>query len=721
MKRLSKKLLMLALAFSLLVPGLLPLAQLQAEAYQPGTYEAIERGFMGDVKVKVTLTSERIDAIEVEESETDGLGDEAIAKLIEQVLAGQTLNVDAVAGATNSSKAFLAALSAALESAGVDVEALKVKEAEEAPVAEAVVLQFKEGTYVGEGKGTGGPVKVEVTLSSDKIENIVVVEDNESAGLGEQVFARLPAQIIATQSLGVDSISGATITSAAVKAAVIDALEQAGADVEVLKRVAIPSTFEDAVYSYDVVVAGGGLAGLMAALEAAKKGVSVALVEKTGVLGGTSIFASGNLLAATEEQYQAPMYEMWHKRSASQEKNPIDDDRLNYLIERSPDAMDLLMNIAGVEFNITVENIGSQTFRAKPNDKAIQNAEAMSLPSKTPNKKGAALMIEKLIAAVEEAGVTIYLNTPATELIQKDGAVCGLISKTEKYGTKIFNAKAVVLATGDYARNNEMTDELAPQASGEITATAIGNTGDGHKMAVDAGGYFYDFQESMSGNFQADPYDLHYVGDPSNNYPFEALLVNWDGERKYAEDGGSHPQKFLFVDETRLNAAWCIMDEAIAQRFNRLEELLAATESGHKLIRVYKEDSIEALAEKAGLPVDAVVASVNRYNEMIAQGEDTDFGKAPELLDAIDEGPFYIALLYDATRGNYGGIATDKQGRVITKEGEAIPGLFAGGIISSGPYIGDFYPGRQAIAVAVHMGFISGESAAEYALAQGAK
>jgi uncharacterized protein with FMN-binding domain/succinate dehydrogenase/fumarate reductase flavoprotein subunit len=718
MKSQLKRLLISLLALSLAVPGLLVFAQ--AATYQPGTYEASDKGFAGDVKVKVTLSAERIEAIEVEENETDGLGDAAIAQLTEQVLAGQTLKVDAVAGATGSSNGFLTALAAALETAGADVEALQAKGAEAAPAAEETTIQFTEGTYAGEANGTGGPIKVEVTLSADKIESIQIVDDNESAGLGEQVFEMLPAQIIATQSLGVDLISGATITSGAVKAAVTNALEAAGGDVDALKRVAVPSPAEDGEYDYDVVVAGGGLAGLMAALEASQKGVSVALIEKTGVLGGTSIFASGNLLAATEEQYQAPMYEMWHKRSEAQDKNPIDDDRLNYLIERSPEAMDLLMNKAGVEFNITVEDIGSQTFRAKPNEKAIKNAEAMSLPSKTPNKKGAALMMEKLMAAAKDAGVAIYMNTPATELIQKDGAVCGIVSKTEKYGTKVFNAKAVVLATGDYAKNDEMTDELAPQASGEITATAIGNTGDGHRMAVGAGGYYYDFQESMSGNFQADPYDLHYVGDPSNNYPFEALLVNWDGERKYKEDGGSHPQKFVFVDETRLNSAWCIMDDAMAQRFNRLDELLAATENGHRIIRVYQEDSIEALAEKAGLPVDTVVASVARYNEMVAQGEDTDFGKAPELLDAIDEGPFYIALLYDATRGNYGGIATDKQGRVITKEGEAIPGLFAGGIISSGPYIGDFYPGRQAIAVAVHMGFLSGETAADYALAEGA-
>lgn len=714
MKGLLKKLLVSLLALTLAVPGVLVFAQ--AEAYQPGTYEASDKGFMGDIKVKVTLSADKIEAIEVEENETDGLGDEAINQLVEKVLAGQTLKVDTVAGATGSSNGFLAALAAALESAGADVEALKAKEAEEAQAAEETAIQFTAGTYAGEANGTGGPIKVEVTVSADKIESIKIVDDNESAGIGEQVFEALPSKIIETQSLGVDSIAGATITSAAVKAAVTKALEASGADVDALKKVPVPSTVADGEYEYDVVIAGGGLAGLIAALEASQKGVSVALIEKTGVLGGTSIFASGNLLAATEEKYQAPMYEMWHKRSAAQEKNPIDDDRLNYLIERSPDAMDLVMNKAGVEFNITVEDIGSQTFRAKPNDKAIKNAENMSLPSKTPNKKGAALMIEKLIAAVKAAGVTIYMNTPATELIQKDGVVCGLISKTDKYGTKVFNAKAVVLATGDYAKNDEMTDELAPQASGEITATAIGNTGDGHRMAVGAGGYYYDFQESMSGNFQADPYDLHYVGDPSNNYPFEALLVDWDGVRKYKEDGGSHPQKFVFVDETRLNSAWCVMDEAMAKRFNKLDDLLAKTESGNKIIKVYKADSIEALAEKAGLPVDALVASVNRYNEMVAQGEDTDFGKAPELLDAIDEGPFYIAHLYDATRGNYGGIATDKQGRVITKDGTAIPGLFAGGIISSGPYIGDFYPGRQAIAVAVHMGFLSGETAADYVL-----
>ncbi|MGI6215255.1 MAG: FAD-dependent oxidoreductase [Christensenellales bacterium] len=718
MKRLSKKMLVFALAFALIMPSLLSLTQVRAEAYKPGTYEATEQGFGGDVTVKVTLTEDRIESIEVEENETGGIGDEAISQLIEQIISGQTLNLDGVAGATLSSNAFLTALEEALKSAGANIETLKTKEAETAQGEENTDLQFKEGEYFGEANGTGGPVKVKVTLSSNKIESIEVVDDNESAGIGEQVFEILPNQIVASQSLGVDSISGATITSAALKAAVANALKEAGADVEKLKNVEVPSTIEDGEYSYDVVIAGGGLAGLMAALEAAQKGVSVALVEKTGVLGGTSIFASGNLLAATEEKYQKPMYEMWHMRSASQEKNPIDDERLNYLIERSPEAMDLLMNKAGVEFNITIEDIGSQTFRAKPDEKSIKNAEAMSLPSKTPNKKGAALMMEKLAAAVKAAGVDIFMNTPATELIQKDGTVCGLISKTEKYGTKVFNAKAVVLATGDYAKNDEMTDELAPQASGEYSATAIGNTGDGHKMAVAAGGYYYDFQESMSGNFQADPFDLHYVGDPSNNYPFEALLVNWDGERRYAEDGGSHPQKFQFVDETRLNSAWCIMDEPIAQRFNRLEELLEATENGSKIIKVYKEDSIEALAQKAGLPVDNVVASVKRYNEMVAQGKDTDFGKDPDLLEAIDEAPFYIAMLYDATRGNYGGIATDKQGRVITKENNAIPGLFAGGIISSGPYIGDFYPGRQAIAVAVHMGFISGESAAEYALAQ---
>lgn len=116
------------------------------------------------------------------------------------------------------------------------------------------------------------------------------------------------------------------------------------------------------------------------------------------------------------------------------------------------------------------------------------------------------------------------------------------------------------------------------------------------------------------------------------------------------------------------------------------------------------------------LDPEAVKKEVDRYNELAKSGEDTDFGKDPKFLKEFKaEGPYYAALMYDATRGVYGGIKTSPNAEVVDKDGHAIPGLYASGVISSGQFFGDFYPGRQAIGVAGYMGYIAGENASAFA------
>lgn len=578
--------------------------------------------------------------------------------------------------------------------------------------------KLKPGTYSAKAMGMDGDVEVMVTVSEDRIEKVEIGEQNETSGICENVYAQIPAQVVEYQSLGVDSVAGATITSGAVKRALEDAMEQAGADVKAWKAVEIPSQAKDEEFTYDVVVCGGGLSGIMAACEAARAGAKVALIEKTGMLGGTSITASGNMLAAPTEADQATMKEGWLARSSEQTLNPIDEEMLDALIAVSPQVMGRY-DEAGVSYRIEKnEKNGSITVKINPNEASKKNAEAIQIPSKKANAKGAPALIDAFKKQMETLGVQVYLNTPATKLLQQEnGAVVGVVSETEKYGTKTFHAGAVVLSTGDYAHNKELDEKLNPRGRGEYSASAVGNTGDGLNMALEAGGVLNPFQDSMSGVFNANPYDMPMIGDPTNGYPFEALLLNMSGERVYKEDGGSHPQKFRFVREDGLNTAWCLMDAEIAKKFIKLDEYLKQTENNHPIIRVYQADSIAELAEKMELDGAVVQAAVDRYNELCAKGEDEDFGKAPEFLSAIDEGPFYAALLYDATRGDYGGIKTSPKAEVVTESGEAIPGLYASGIISSGQFFGDFYPGRQAIAVAAHMGFIAGQSAAAHATA----
>ncbi len=578
-------------------------------------------------------------------------------------------------------------------------------------------IAYKEGEYKAVAQGVDGDVEVIVKLGKDKIESVEIGEENETSGICEAVYETIPKAIVDNQSLAIDNVSGATITSAAVKTAAAKAIEEGSSKevVDVLKKVEVPVDVKDEEFDYDVVVAGGGFSGIVSAYRAASNGAKVALIEKNGLLGGTSITASGNMLAAPTEADKETMKTGWLNRSWAQDLNPIDMEMLDALIDVSPKLMQVYDEI-GVDYRTEPsEKDGSITVKINPNEKSKKNAEAITIPSKKANAKGAPNLIATFVKKLEDLGVDIYLNTPATELINDDGVIKGVISDS-KTGKKTFNADAVVLATGDYARNPEMDKEYNKRSAGEYSASAIGNTGDGHKLALEAGGVMNPFQESMSGVFNANPHDYPMVGDPTNGYPFEAILLNMEGKRVFKEDGGSHPQKFEFVREDGQNTAWAIMDSEIAPNLPHLEEYLEKTANNDKIIRVYKANTIEELAKLMELDPEVVKKEVDRYNELAKAGEDTDFGKDPKFLKEFKaEGPYYAALMYDATRGVFGGIKTSPRAEVVDKDGHAIPGLYASGVISSGQFFGDFYPGRQAIGVAGYMGYIAGENASAFA------
>ena len=164
-------------------------------------------------------------------------------------------------------------------------------------------MSYTPGTYTGEGTGMKGAVKVDVTFSDSAITDIVVKEHSETYGIGYGLSTTpvevLPGEIVAAQSLGVDLISGATITCSAIKGAVKDAVSQAGGDVDVLKEVpVVKPEAEDETLEADVVIAGAGVAGLAAGIEAANHGAKVVIVEKQGIPGGATTRSGGKLLAA---------------------------------------------------------------------------------------------------------------------------------------------------------------------------------------------------------------------------------------------------------------------------------------------------------------------------------------------------------------------------------------------------------------------------------------
>ena len=159
--------------------------------------------------------------------------------------------------------------------------------------------KFKAGTYEGTAKGFGGDIKATVTLSGDKIEKIEVTGDKETQGIGSVAVEKLPAKMLETQTVNVDGVSGATVSSGAIITAVTSAFEKAGVDVSKLQ--AVESDKKEATketLNVDTVVVGAGGAGMTAALEAKAAGMNVIIVEKASYSGGNTSRATGGMNAA---------------------------------------------------------------------------------------------------------------------------------------------------------------------------------------------------------------------------------------------------------------------------------------------------------------------------------------------------------------------------------------------------------------------------------------
>ena len=165
--------------------------------------------------------------------------------------------------------------------------------------------EMAAGTYTGEGQGIGGAVKVAVTVEGGAITAVEVVEHAETAGICDPAIEKIPAAIVAAQSLAVDTVTGATVTSKAILAAAEQALTEAGADIEALKTAAPKveqAEGETIEMTTDVVVVGAGGAGVAAAVEANDNGASVVLLEKLTQIGGTTATSQG-MVGGYETKY----------------------------------------------------------------------------------------------------------------------------------------------------------------------------------------------------------------------------------------------------------------------------------------------------------------------------------------------------------------------------------------------------------------------------------
>jgi len=547
-------------------------------------------------------------------------------------------------------------------------------------------IKYIAGKYSATEQGFGGKVKAIVTVGDNGIEDISFEGSKETPTIGGAAIEKLNTQMKASLDTEFDSISGATITSTALKGALKKALLKAqGKEVE-----------EDIeVKSADIVVIGAGGAGMSAAIEAAQKGATnVVILEKMPITGGNTVRATGGL-NASETQYQKrdgieDSNDLFYEDTMKGGKNLNDPDLVKTLVQNSAAAVDWVNEIGG-DLSVVAQFGGASVKRIhRPSDTSAVGP----------------MLVKTLNAKLDELGIPVLLETKATKIIaDKDGKIIGVEAEDEN-GSFIINTKAVILATGGFGANPDMVVKYAPQLAGFITTNHSGATGDGIEMALEVGAGLTDIEQIQTHpTVNPNTATMYTEGVRGNG----AILVNNEGNRFVNELETRDVVSAAILAQPN-EESWLVFDTAVRESLSAIEKYINEG-------IIVEANTIEELAEKTGINKENLVATMNKYASMQEAGEDSEFGrKSMEV--PLTKAPFFAGLAKPAIHHTMGGVKINTETQVLKEDGSVIPGLYAAGEVVGGVHGGNRL-GGNAVADIVVFGRISGDNANGYVAANG--
>jgi fumarate reductase flavoprotein subunit len=659
-------------------------------AYADGTWRGAAPGFGGEVIAFVMIEGGIIRSIEVDVSdETPELAELPRTEIPKNVIVRGDMDVDAISGATVTSEAIKSAIAVALDGAASKESAF-----------------MKPGRYTVKVQGYGGEMSVAVQLSETGIESVDIESMRETPGIGAVALKPLSDEIVACQSIAVDAISGATVTSAALKLAVGQAIGEAGGNKAAFYRYPLPSERRTENIETDVLIVGSGIAGFCAGIAALEKGARVVMLEKLGICGGTSA-VSGSAFMGTMSRWNRErgdesemLAQFWYER---QEKHyNVSYPQLLYVAQRSGVLIDWIADLTGLEFVLGYGGGSPVMWSHRMNELSDVNG--------LPLLEGAAKLFSGLIKCFCERGGELMLNTRCIELIQDDaGEVCGAkaISRDAEYTIKATGG--VVLATGGYEADPDMVAAYAPNATHwKPNGATAGDTGDAIRLALNAGariacsGYLMSSWNHIHGLFS---YGLDAM---MLKHKEKCLELNGRLERYYNEN--TTP-----IEEQRAMARdgsgeyYVLFDSSLG------DEVCAKLDKAAADGVIFKAGSLDELAQMANKSHVALAATVRRWNDLARKGVDDDFGN--KLIAPLDSGPYYLCRVYELSIGSYGGPVIDLDTKVLKLDGTPIPGLYAAGECANGEfYYRHYVSGGSSFAMCSVFGKTAGENAAARAL-----
>lgn len=562
------------------------------------------------------------------------------------------------------------------------------------------------GVYESTVPGHNAPITVRVTVGEKAIEKVEVTSEHETIGVGKVAIERMTEKIVAGQSLAVDTVAGATITSRAVLRATEEALKAAGVDVEPLKAKKEEAPKADAEYTADVVVVGGGGAGLAAAIAAEKQGAKVVVLEKLDILGGSTNVSEGALNAVdpvrqkaqgiedSVEKFITQTYEGGHKVGNM--------DLITYMCENSMKAIEWMESI-GCAFK---DEVGTATGALW---------QRSHYPT-TPSGNSYIRVFEDYIKKSEN--MTLLTHTNAKELVVENGRVVGVVAEGRNGEKVVAKAtKGVILATGGFGANKALLKEYNTGVWAHVDVTKLGctnmaqsATGAGIEMAVAIG----------AGVTGMSDIQLHPCGTPRTGLMENIrtsgrnrIFANIYGDR-FVNEGAARDKLAQAIFDQPEQTYWVVVNAVRYPSRDFVDRNGASIENMVAQGSVIEADTLAALAEKTGMDAAKLQASVDGYNAVVRGEKEDPLGfKADNKADVqMTEGPWYACKKVPTVHHTMGGLAINTDAQVLNTEGKVIAGLYAAGEVTGGIH-GSNRLGGNAIADCMTYGKLAGENAAQ--------
>lgn len=622
------------------------------------------------------------------------------------------------------------------------------------------------GTYEASAKGMNDDITLEITVSENKIEDAKVTKHSETPGIGGELkdmddkvmeagliipVIDVPKQIVDEQTIKVDNVTGATLTTAAIKAAAKDALTEAGANIEDFnKEIAHDEDIEDV--ESDVVIVGGGGAGLAAAITAAEEGKTVTIIEKNGSIGGDTLVC-GAIYNNPDPELQKevtmtdPVKEQLEEALKAE---PINDEHKELIAEvqkqwdeyNKEGRTDLFDsdewyalqtwnggdNVANLDLVKEFANNAAPGYEwikglgMKFNDKISQGAGSLWQRTHTSTMDMGTGFMSVYSKKLEDLSdkITVLTETTANNLVMDGDRVAGA-KVTDNRSKKEYAVKAkdgLILATGGFAANGEMIEEYNTSGKWDdlsktpTTNRTTSSQGNGIVMAKEIGASLTDMEQIQ----------LLYLGNTQDGqltkYPprdvngtDQIIFVNKEGKRFVREDGRrddiskaslEQPESMFYMLESGDGEGYKDIEDpewrsADGFTFDYLKE------NGYILVG----DSLEEIAEQIGCSADDLKETVDKFNESVDSGKD-EFGRTL-YSTKLENGPWVATPRQACIHHTMGGVTIDTEARVLDEDGNPIPGLYAGGEITGGLH-GANRLGGNAVVDTVVFGKLSAES-----------